>query len=94
MNRSVCFTGHRTIAEDKETLSARLYALLERLVTEQKITDFYTGGAVACHKLLQGFFENIRADLLRLDRQVYRFLCAVFVVISHQVSAPSGFGTS
>lgn len=46
MNRSVCFTGHRTIAEDKETLSARLYALLERLVTEQKITDFYTGGAV------------------------------------------------
>ena len=46
MNKSVCFTGHRTIAEDKETLSARLYALLERFVTEQKITDFYTGGAV------------------------------------------------
>ena len=46
MNRSVCFTGHRTIAEDKETLSARLYALLERLVTEKKVTDFYTGGAV------------------------------------------------
>ena len=46
MNRTVCFTGHRTIAEDKETLSARLYALLERFVTEQKITDFYTGGAV------------------------------------------------
>lgn len=46
MNRSVCFTGHRTIAEDKETLSARLFALLERLVTEQKVTDFYTGGAV------------------------------------------------
>ena len=46
MNRSVCFTGHRTIAEDKETLSARLYALLERLVIEKKVTDFYTGGAV------------------------------------------------
>lgn len=46
MNRSVCFTGHRTIAEDKETLSARLYVLLERLVTEKKVTDFYTGGAV------------------------------------------------
>ena len=46
MNRSVCFTGHRTIAEDKEKLSARLYALLECLVTEQKVTDFYTGGAV------------------------------------------------
>lgn len=46
MNRSVCFTGHRTIAEDKETLSARLYALLERLVTVQKITGFYTVRAV------------------------------------------------
>lgn len=46
MNRSVCFTGHRTIAEEKEKLSTRLYALLERLVTEQKIMDFYTGGAV------------------------------------------------
>ena len=46
MNKSVCFTGHRTIAEDKETLSAQLYALLERLVTEKKVTDFYTGGAV------------------------------------------------
>ena len=46
MNRSVCFTGHRTIAEDKETLSARLYALLERFVTEQKVMDFYSGGAV------------------------------------------------
>lgn len=46
MKKSVCFTGHRTIAEDKETLSARLYALLERFVTEQKVTDFYTGGAV------------------------------------------------
>ena len=46
MNRSVCFTGQRTIAEDKQTLSARLYALLEHLVTEKKVTDFYTGGAV------------------------------------------------
>ena len=46
MKKSVCFTGHRTIAEDKETLSARLYALLERLVTEKKVTDFYKGGAV------------------------------------------------
>ena len=46
MNKSVCFTGHRTIAEDKEKLSARLYALLERLVTEKKVTEFYTGGAV------------------------------------------------
>ena len=52
MNRTVCFTGHRTIAEDKETLSARLYALLEHLVTEKKVTDFYTGGAVGWDALV------------------------------------------
>ena len=52
MNKSVCFTGHRTIAEEKEKLSARLYALLERLVTEQKVTDFYTGGAVGWDALV------------------------------------------
>lgn len=46
MNKSVCFIGHRILAEDKEKLSARLYALLVRLVTEQGITDYYTGGAV------------------------------------------------
>lgn len=46
MKKSVCFTGHRTIDGDREKLSARLYALLERLVTEKKVTDFYTGGAV------------------------------------------------
>ena len=46
MKKSVCFTGHRTIDGDREKLSARLYTLLERLVTEQKVTDFYTGGAV------------------------------------------------
>ena len=36
MKKSVCFTGHRTIDGDREKLSARLYALLERLVTEKK----------------------------------------------------------
>ena len=46
MNNSVCFTGHRKITEDREKLSERLYVLLERLVTEHRITDFYTGGAV------------------------------------------------
>ena len=52
MKKSVCFTGHRTIAEDKEKLSAWLYALLERLVTEKKVTDFYTGGAVGWDALV------------------------------------------
>ena len=45
MNKTVCFTGHRDIKEDREMLTKRLYTLLERLVTEQKVTDFYAGGA-------------------------------------------------
>lgn len=46
MIRSVCFTGHRKIIEDRNTLARRLYPLLEYLVAEKGITDFYTGGAI------------------------------------------------
>lgn len=46
MSRSACFTGHRDIAEKKEELSDRLYCLLEHLVSEKEVTDFYAGGAV------------------------------------------------
>ena len=46
MEKSVCFTGHRDLSENEKTLSERLYALLEKLVTEEEMTDFYAGGAV------------------------------------------------
>ena len=46
MERSACFTGHRDLSENEKTLSEKLYALLEKLVTEEEITDFYAGGAV------------------------------------------------
>lgn len=46
MKKSICFTGHRTISENREALSDRLYTLLERFVAEQAVTDFYAGGAV------------------------------------------------
>ncbi len=44
--RSACFTGHRDLSESERSLSERLYALLEKLVIEDGITDFYAGGAV------------------------------------------------
>ena len=46
MKKSICFTGHRNISEGGEALSDQLYTLLERFVAEQKVTDFYAGGAV------------------------------------------------
>lgn len=45
MGRSVCFTGHREISENPKKLGERLYAVLEGLITEQGVTDFYAGGA-------------------------------------------------
>ena len=46
MSKSVCFTGHRILSEPSKQLFDRLYPVLEQLVTEQGITDFYAGGAV------------------------------------------------
>ena len=34
------------MAESEKAVSERLYALLEKLVTEEQITDYYAGGAV------------------------------------------------
>ncbi|MBR6873893.1 MAG: DUF1273 family protein [Ruminococcus sp.] len=46
MEKSACFTGHRDLSESERSLSERLYSLLEKLVIEDGITDFYAGGAV------------------------------------------------
>lgn len=46
MCKSACFTGHRILSEPSKQLFNRLYPILEQLVTEQGITDFYAGGAV------------------------------------------------
>ena len=45
MYNSACFTGHRNIVTDKVMLSEQLYAILEKLITSQGVTDFYAGGA-------------------------------------------------
>ncbi len=64
MQRSACFTGHRDLSESEKTLSERLYALLEKLVTEEKITDFYAGGAVG--------FDTIAAKCVLRLREKYK----------------------
>ena len=45
MYKSACFTGHRNIVTDKVMLSEQLYAVIEKLITSQGVTDFYAGGA-------------------------------------------------
>lgn len=45
MNKSACFTGHRSISADRTALSDRLYTLLEKLTNERNVTDYYAGGA-------------------------------------------------
>ncbi|MCR4861640.1 MAG: DUF1273 domain-containing protein [Ruminococcus sp.] len=59
MSRSACFTGHREIAENPKKLSERLYNVLEKLVAEEGIIDYYAGGACG--------FDTIAAlDVLKL----------------------------
>ena len=43
--KSACFTGHRSISGGMSALSDRLYTLLEKLITERNVTDYYAGGA-------------------------------------------------
>lgn len=45
MNKSACFTGHRSISADINELSEKLYDVLENLITEQNVTAYYCGGA-------------------------------------------------
>ncbi len=45
MYRSACFTGHRTIKADISIFSALLSSVIERLITDKGVTDFYAGGA-------------------------------------------------
>ena len=46
IKKTVCYTGHRVLSENPKQLLSRLYPILEQLVTEHDITDFYEGGAV------------------------------------------------
>ena len=41
MYRSACFTGHRTIKADISTFSTLLSSVIERLITDNGVTDFY-----------------------------------------------------
>ena len=45
MYRSACFTGHRTIKADISTFSALLSSVIEMLIADKGVTDFYAGGA-------------------------------------------------
>ena len=63
MERSACFTGHREMSADDYTVSERLDRLLERLVTEEQITDYYAGGAVG--------FDTIAAKCVLSLREKY-----------------------
>lgn len=63
MKKSACFTGHRSISADITELSKKLYALLERMIVEQGLTEFYSGGAIG--------FDTITALIILQLREKY-----------------------
>jgi len=45
MRKSACFTGHRTIKTDMNSFSVLLLSVIEQMITDRNITDYYAGGA-------------------------------------------------
>ena len=45
MRESACFTGHRTLMTDMNSFSALLLSVIEQMITDRNITDYYAGGA-------------------------------------------------
>ena len=45
MYRSACFPGHRTIKAEISSFSALLSSVIEMLIADKGVTDFYAGGA-------------------------------------------------
>ena len=43
MRKSACFTGHRTIKTDMNSFSALLLSVIEQMITDRNITDYYAG---------------------------------------------------
>ncbi|MCM1228432.1 MAG: SLOG family protein [Clostridium sp.] len=69
--KSACFTGHRSFTGDTTNLEARLYDILERVITKKSVTDFYVGGAVGWDELaaktvlkLRNVYTHIRLHLI------------------------------
>ena len=63
MKKTACFTGHRDIDADMPALSSLLCSILDRLITEQSVTDFYAGGAIG--------FDTLAADTVLRMREKY-----------------------
>lgn len=62
MSKSACFTGHRSIEKHKEVLKSVLASVLEQLITQREITEFYAGGAY-------GFDALASLTVLKLKEQ-------------------------
>ena len=60
MSKSACFTGHRELSDNPKQLYDRLLAVLETLVTEQGVTDFYAGGAVGFDTIAEKCVLHLR----------------------------------
>lgn len=62
MRKSACFTGHRTIKTDMNSFSALLLSVIEQMITDRNITDYYAGGAY-------GFDAMVSLSVLRIKEK-------------------------
>ena len=62
MRKSACFTGHRALMTDMNSFSALLLSVIEQMITDRNITDYYAGGAY-------GFDAIAALSVLRLKEK-------------------------
>lgn len=62
MRKSACFTGHRTLMTDMNSFSALLLSVIEQMITDRNITDYYAGGAY-------GFDAIVSLSILRIKEK-------------------------
>ena len=61
--KSLCFTGHRILAEEPKALFNRLCNILEDIIKSRGITVFYAGGAIGFDTVAAKAVLHLRDDL-------------------------------
>ncbi len=60
MQRSACFTGHRSISGNMTDVYKRLYQSIENDIKNHNVTDFYAGGAIGWDTLASQIVLKLR----------------------------------
>ena len=70
---SACFTGHRNITENPKDVFSKLEAVLQTIIENNNVTDFYAGGAVG--------FDTIAAKVVLYMRDTKKLPVKLHLIL-------------